>query len=566
MTKNLTTDVTAYTTRVWAWSGRKSLRMMANLALTTALAFGAIVAARPALAGDVLRIGATQSIDSLNPFVANSDYSSVAYQYAYPFLTTFDAKLNIIPYFAQTWEHSADGTVWTFHTTPGAKWSDDTPLTAKDVAFTFNMIVKFKDGPTARLSGWLAHMIKAEATDDNTVVLTYDAAVGHLTTQMQAVPILPEHVWAPLAVGDGLAISSFENATPWVSGGPFVFTKAEKDQLALFKRNPNWWGAKPAIIDGFGFQFFANQDAMVTALTSGQIDMMGEQTPPTAIDALTAAGMQVISGPSAGYKTFIVNPSQNKKTNRELLEPQVREALELAINRAEIVKTVWLGHAVAGSTMVAPASGYHDDAIVPLGFDIDKANALLDAAGYKRGADGIRIAGDHPMSYDLIFITDENGPGDRTFQIIQSDYKKIGIALSQRKMDPDAFTAKVLGEDNKYDDFDFAMSNWVPPVDPEFVLSVLTCGQLGSTNDSGYCNPEYDALYAQQSITDDPAKRHEIINKMQEIAYRDRPYIVLNYPDVLEAHSPAWTGFVPSPLVGSVNNISPETLMSVHRK
>jgi peptide/nickel transport system substrate-binding protein len=542
---------------------RRHLGLAAALLLSTALlpAFG-----HAAAAGDTLRIGATQPIDSLNPFVANSDYSSVAYQYSYPFLTQYDAKLNIVPYFAKSWEVSADNKVWTFHTTPGASWSDGKPLTAKDAAFTFNMVNKYKSGPTGRLSGWLGHLVEAKATDDNTLVLTYDAPVGNVLVQLQAEPILPEHVWAPLATGDGEKITSFENPTPWVSGGPFVFAKNKKDQLALFKKNPKWWGPTQPKIDGFGFQFFANDDAMVTALTTGQIDMIGEQTPPTAIDTLTKAGMEVLSGPSTGYKNLIINTNPKKQKNHELLNPQVREAMDYAIDRDAIIKTVWLGHATPGSTIVAPATGWHDDSIQPPAYDLAKANALLDGLGFKPGADGIRVADGHPMSYELIFPTEESGTGDRTFQIIKAGFKKIGIEISQRKMDPDAASDAILAPDNKYEEFDLAMWNWVPPVDPEFVLSVLTCGQWGNTNDSGYCNADYDALYSKQGATVDPAERRKVIYQMQQMAFRDRPYIVLNYPDVLEAHSPKWHGFVLSPLVGSINNLSTETLMNVYKK
>lgn len=534
--------------------------------MAAALAAAPTFAASAAQAGDILRIGATLPIDSLNPFVANADYASVAYQYAYPFLTTYDRDLKIVPYFATSWEPSDGGRVWTFHTRPGAKWSDGTPLTAKDAAFTFNMINKFRTGSTARLSGWVTNLVKAETPDDNTLVLTYSAPAGHVPVQMQALPILPAHVWAPIAEGDGTKITSFQNETPWVSGGPFVFAKHAKDQLALFRRNPAWWGEKKPAIDGFGLQFFANDDAMVTALVSGQIDMTGSQTPATAVETLRKAGMVVDHTPSTGFKTLILNSNTAKKQHRELLDPKVREAMEYAIDRDAIVNSAWLGYSTPGSTIVAPSTGWHDNAIKGLPFDIEKANALLDAAGYKLGPNGVRIAGDHPMAYEVIFPTEESGTGDRVFQIIRAGLAKAGIAISMRKLDTEAASEAILAPDGKYEDFDLAMWNWVPPVDPDFVLSVLTCAQRGSTSDTGYCNPEYDALYAEQGKQVDEAARRATVDKMQALAYAARPYIVLNYPDVIEAHNPAWKGFVLSPLVGSVNNISPETLLSVHKE
>lgn len=543
---------------------RKLRNVLGAAALVLATVVGT-AAPQPA-AAEVLRIGVSQPIDSLNPFVANSDYSSIAYQYGYPFLTVYDAQLRIIPYFAVDWSTSGDGSVWTFHTRKDAKWSDGQPLTARDAAFTYSMILKYKDSTTGKFAGWLSHLKSAEATDDNTLVLTYEGPAGDVPVKMQAVPILPAHVWSEVAGEDGSEIDSFENAAPWVSGGPFMLTGYKKNQLALFKANPNWWGDTKPKIDGFGLQFFANSDAMVSALTSNQLDMVGQTISPTAVDSLKAAGMVIESAPSTGFHNMIINTNPEKNGHHELLNPKVREALELAIDRDAIVKQVWLGFATPGTTIVAPATGWHDAAVAPVGFDIDKANAMLDELGYARGADGVRVADGVPMDYEVIFPTEVAGAGDRTFKIIQAGYEKIGVRLAQRKMDADAANTAILGEDNQYRDFDIAMWLWVPPLDPDFILSVLTCDQRGNNNDSGYCNPDYDKLYLQQAQLVDRAEREKVINQMQALAYKDRPYIVLAYPQTMEAHSPAWTGFVPSPLVGSVNNLSVETLLNVNKE
>lgn len=556
----MTSDASSY-------AGRRA-RTLTNALGAAALALiaAAGLSAPQALAADVLRIGVSQPIDSLNPFVSSSDYSSIAFQYGYPFLTVYDAKLNIVPHFATDWQASADGSVWTFHTRKDAKWSDGEPLTAKDAAFTYTMILKYKDSTTGKLAGWLSHLKSAEATDDNTLVLTYDGAAGDVPVKMQAVPILPAHVWSKVAGEDGSEIDSFENAAPWVSGGPFALSGYKKNQLALFKTNPNWWGDTKPKIDGFGLQFFANSDAMVSALASKQLDMVGQTISPTALDSLKAAGMVIESSPSTGFHNMIINTNPEKTGHHELLNPKVREALELAIDRDAIVKQVWLGFATPGTTIVAPATGWHDETLASVGFSIDKANAILDELGYARDADGVRVADGVRMDYEVVFPTEVAGAGDRTFKIIQAGYEKIGVRLAQRKMDADAANAAILGENNDYRDFDIAMWLWVPPFDPDFILSVLTCDQRGNNNDSGYCNPDYDKLYLKQAQLVDRAERTKVINEMQALAYRDRPYIVLVYPQTMEAHSPAWTGFVPSPLVGSVNNLSVETLLNVHKE
>jgi peptide/nickel transport system substrate-binding protein len=516
-------------------------------------------------ASDVLRIGVSATIDSLNPFVSSSDYSSVVFEYVYPHLTEYDTKdMSLQPSFAEKWQTTPDGLKWTFETVKDAKWSDGQPLTAKDAAFTLNVIHKFQDGSAGKLAGVLQGLDSAVADDDTHLTLTYSAPVSNVLAQLTQLPILPEHVWSQYATGDGKALTTFANDTNMVSGGPFQLKEYKKDQLALFDRNPNWWSATKPEISGFGLQIFANSDAMVTALRTGQVDMIGESTPSTAVPTLKDNKLEVGTTAGTGFYDLIINTNPKKKNHPELLNPQVRKALEYATNRDEMVQTAWLGMATPGSTIVAPATGWHDDSIKGLPFDVAQANSILDGLGFHKGADGIRVANGVPMTYDVIFPTEINGAGDRMFQILQNNLRDAGVNLVMRKMDTDAATSAIQAPDNTYAEFDLAMWDWIPPVDPDFQLSVLTCSQWGNNNDSGYCNPKYDELYAAQGVARDHAERQKIINEMQQIAFDDRPYIALVYQNVIEAHSPKWTGFLLSPLLGSVNNLSTQTLMQVH--
>ena len=555
-------------------TGGQAAKVLTGIAAALALgllAAGCTSASKPTASvkpheGGVLRVGTTAPIDSLNPFVSQSDYSYVAYEYMYPQLTQYNGRLEIIPDFAKSWKTSADGLVWTFTTQAGASWSDGKPLTAADAAWTINLIKKYQDGATANSSRLVAHLVSAVATDPTTLVMTYDKPVANVLAQMQQMSILPQQTWSPMyATGDGAALKTFQNPAPIVSGGPFMLTKYTKDQIALFARNPKWYGTKPHV-DGFGLQFFANDDAMVTALKTHQIDMSGEYTPPTAVAALKAAGMEVDTVPSISMKTFIINTNPKKTKHKELLNPSVRQAMEYAVDRPSIIKTAWLGFAQSGTTIIAPSDGdWNDKSITGLPFALDKANALLDAAGFTKGANGIRSADGHEMSYDVIFPVDEKGAGDRTFQILQTDFAQIGIQLKQKPLDDDAAVAAINDADNTYRTYDLAMYDWVPPVDPDFMLSVMTCAQLGNNSDSGYCDKSYDAMYAQQSILTDLAQRHTLINQMQQKIYDDRPYIILDYPDIIEAHAKGWAGFEMSPVMGSVNSLSMDTLLNLQK-
>jgi peptide/nickel transport system substrate-binding protein len=550
-------------------AGKRHLAAIAAAAAACVLIASACTSSGGASAGGadagILRIGTSYPIDSLNPFVGQSDYTYMTFEYIYPQLTQYSAHLSIVPDFATSWTESPNGLTWTFHTRPDAHWSDGKPLTAADAAWTINMEKKYENGPTATAAGALAHLTGAQATSPTTLVVHYSRPVADVLAQFQGLSILPEHIWKKYATGNGAALKTFSNNAPIVSGGPFVLTKYVPNQIALFSRNPYWWGPKPHI-KGFGLEFFSNDDAMISALEDGQLDFIGEYTPPTAVAALRQHGLVVDVRPSLSMKDFIINANPRKTVHRELLNPLVREALEYATDRAEIIQVAWLGYAQPGTTIIAPADGsWHDPQIKPLPFNLAKANQLLNKAGYKMGPNGIRIADGHPMSYNVIFPPDEEGPGDRTFEILQTDWKKIGISITQQNMDDAAASAAITAPNNKYLTFDMAMWDWVPPVDPDFMLSVVTCGQYGGWSDSGYCNPGYDRMYARQSTLINPAQRRALIWRMQKMIYNQRPYIILDYPDIIEAHTKQWTGFVPAPVMGSVNSLSMQTLLQVHR-
>jgi peptide/nickel transport system substrate-binding protein len=525
--------------------------------------------------GGELKFGSASQIDSLNPFVAFQQDAYTIFGYEYPFLMQYDTTtLQFRPYFATSWSHSADGLTWTFHTRPGAKWSDGQPLTAKDAAFSINMVVKYQKTATSCCAGYVANVKNAKATDDNTLVVNYSKPSGEVLPNLQQMPIVPQHIWSKLATGNGKQIKKFANAPtagkPVVSGGPFMLVSYKKKDIALFQRNPNFWGPKPHI-DGWGLQYYSNDDAMISALKTGEIDA-AESVPPTALNTLKGAGITVSAVPGLELRDFIINSNPKKPNNRELLNPLVKQAFDYAIDRKKIASTAWLGTAQPGASILPPTTGdapgtsipWSDPKITPPPFSLSKANQLLDQAGYKKGPDGIRVANGHKMQYTVIFAHDEAGAGDRSFSIIQSDFQQIGVKLIQKSLDDTTAYDQILAPNDKYLNFDLAMWDWVPLIDPDFMLYILTCNSWGIWNDSGYCNKKYDRLYKKQGQTVDPAKRAKIVYQMEEMIAKDKPYLIYAYNQSIDAYTKSWTGFVKSPQ-GILNPLSTQTLVQVHR-
>ena len=512
--------------------------------------------------GGTLRLGTSSRIDSLNPYVAFNQDAYSTFMYIYPFLVQYDKDLNFTPEFATKWETSKDGLTWTFHTVPNAKWSDGKPLTAEDAAWTINTDVKYQGTGGANTAGLIAHIKSATAPDANTLVVKYEKPVGNVLSQFQQLAILPKHIWAGYTGHKGADLKTFPNAAPIVSGGTFILTKFKKDEIALFERNPSFYGPKPHI-KGFGLRMFSNDDALVSAMKSGEIDAI-ESVPPTAIDTLKKAGVNVSIVPGVTTNDFIFNANTKKTNHRELLNLKLREAFAHAIDRDKIIKVAWLDNAKPATSFIPPATGdWHNPNLKPETFDLAEADTLLDELGYKKGSGGIRTADGHKMSYEVIVPNDLTGV-DRTFQIIQADFQKIGVQLKQRSLDSSAAFDVITAPDGKYLNFDLAMWDWVPLIDPDFMLSVVTCAQYNGWSDSGYCNKAYDAMYSQQGTTLDQAKRRQVVWAMQDKLFKERPYILLNYENWISAHSKGWAGFVSSPQ-GDFNSLSKDSFTKVHQ-
>jgi peptide/nickel transport system substrate-binding protein len=495
--------------------------------------------------GGILRIGTTGEIDSINPFVAFNSESYQAFVIMYPLLVQYSPEFEWEGDWAESWETSEDGLTWTFHLRPG-EWSDGTPLTAEDAVWTGETVLKYAKGPTSILAPFLAHVKSLEAPDPQTLVITYSQPVGNVLPQLQQFFILPKHVWEPKVGNNGKGLKAFnpQDELPVVGAGPFVITKFDGKGTTIFEKNPAYYGPEPNV-DAVGYQHFENEDALLTAFQAGELDFV-EEVPPNAVGTLESNDDLVVSKvDSTQINNFIFNSNPEKPENRELLDPQVREAFEYAINREEIAEVVWGGNASPVASIVAPITGeWMNSEIEPLPYDTDEGNRVLDEAGYERGSDGIRMADGHKMEYEIITPTGVQGV-QRSFEIIQKGLDELGVKVTPKALDDTTAFEAIGAPDWKYLNFDMAMWSWVGYLDPDFVLSVVTCDQYGGWSDTGYCNPDYDELYKQQGVTVDQEARKEIVWEMQDILQADRPYIHLVVVDYITAWQSGWDGFLP---------------------
>src|SRR5579862_1348653 len=545
------------------WLAALPLAVAALIFATTATGSG-----KRASSSSLFRLGTASGIDSLNPYVAFNQDSYSAFEYMYPVLVQYDSKLHFAPFFATSWSHSKDSKTWTFKTRAHAKWNDGKPLTAADAAWTINTDIKYKNGGAADEAGIINHISGASAPNATTLVVRYSEAPNpaYVLGQFQQFFILPKHIWAQHIGNKGAGLKTFPNnptKAPVVSSGPFNLVKFQKNNIAIFERNNTYWGVKPKVQE-FGLQQYSDDDAMVTALKAHALDAI-EAVPATSMQTLRGSGFVVSDVPGLDETDFIINSNPKKKHHRELLNLKVKEAFDHAIDRNKIVSVVFLGAArPADSIIPVPTGAWHNPALKPVSFDLALANKILDGLGFKRGSDGIRVANGQKMSYDVVTPTDVQSI-PRTFQIIQTDFAKIGVQLKQKALDSSAAFDLMSGPNGSYQGFDLAMWDWTALIDPDFMLSVVTCAQYGGWSDSGFCDKRYDAMYAQQQLTPNQTKRRAIVWKMQAYLYTHRPYLWLANDDSVSAVAPNWVGFTNTPQ-GPFNELNVSSLTNVHQK
>jgi peptide/nickel transport system substrate-binding protein len=539
-----------------------------SLRSTTAVLLAAFVATASLLAGagtaqaqqpakstpqSTLRVAISQDIDSLNPFLAVRLSSTQIGRLMYEYLTQAGPDNTVQPGLAESWQAAPDKLTWTFKIRD-AKWSDGQPITARDAAFTYNLIMKDTAAKTANGPA-VTNYASVTATDDRTLVIVTKAPQASILNS--EIPIVPQHVWASHASD----IKGFTNTAtfPAVVSGPFTLTGYQEGQSVTLAANDNFWRGRPKI-DQLQFVKYENTDAAVQGLIKGDIDLVRDMT-PAQFDKL--AGDEHITrneGRNRRYTELLVNwsnPHGETKVaygdgNPALKDVRVRRALAMAIDVDTIISKVKQGHAEAAGGIVPTV--FPDWTFTPSDaqqrhYDPEQAKKLLDEAGYRAGPDGKRAGPDgKPLALRLVVATD-TATNRQTSEYLVGWFAAVGITLT-----PEFKSSNQADDDMIAGNFDLAFSGWSVNPDPDSILAQQTCAYNGTDNsDSGYCNPAYDALYLKQQVEIDKPKRQELVRQMQSMLYDDVAAIHLTNDKLLEAYrNDRFTGFVTQPAAGGV--------------
>jgi peptide/nickel transport system substrate-binding protein len=508
----------------------------------------------------ILRIGTTYYIDTLNPLVGIETQDDTAYGMVFPQLVQYGPGLRLVGDWAKSWTHSSNGLVWTFHLRGGGRWSDKVPLTAEDAVWTIQTTLKYRSGATSYLASVLDGVSGASAPNANTLVITYSHPVAPALANLEQFFILPKHVWEKHVGKNGGGLKAFlpEQHLPMVSAGPYTITRYQEKGTTVFKPNPYFYGPKSTAA-AVTLTYYTNSTPMVADLTAGNVDFV-DAVPYTAGSALKnqhGISLNVQPGDEVTNLGFNSNPKKTK--NRELLNPTVKEALEYATPRQQIVNVVFRGYAHPWANIMSAwsaPSGWINPAVKPLPYDPAKAGQILDSLGLTRGPGGVRVVPAtsgahaqpaHQMSYKVIVPDDLDYNGDRQFQILAAAYARVGVKLTEVSGgDGTQAYTMIVAPGAKYLSADMYTWYWHPYIDPNFNLSVVTRAQWDDNSDTGFDDPKYDRWYREQSTLVDFKQRQALVWKMEAYLAQQRPYIQLIDNDMLTAHSDAWTGFQPN--------------------
>jgi peptide/nickel transport system substrate-binding protein len=495
----------------------------------------------------VFDLGDPQGIDSMSPLNGVTVAAYEAWNIQYATLTDKAAKdFSTIPGLAKSWESSEDQLTWTYKLRPGLKWSDGKPLTSEDIAWTVN---------TARKEEWINHTavvqsLTAEAPDPRTVVIRTSVPDPKLPTM--DVYILPKHIWGKMSADEREKYDGLDG----VGSGPFVLERFAKGQFARFRANPNYWGGRPAV-DKVVLRKFNNPDAMVAALTTGELDAAFDVRASGFKQLQKDSNIVTIEGYQGSMDEIAINGGDGlKKPHPALLDPKVREAIGHAIDRDTLVNRVLEGLGKPRDTLsVSPDQKWTPE--VPseeaFDFDLEQAKQILEDAGYRdTDGDGIREmpGGGRPLNFKYM-VRSDSVDAQPIAEFFTGWLREIGIATTRRVADDSQLTT-IVGEG----DYDIMAWGWTPFVDPDTMLSYFKCDQIASDpdnptdyyNDANYCDPQYDKLYEQQKVELDDQRRLELVHEMLLRQAQWGVYFTLwQYPDLQAYRKDRFTGFVRQP-------------------
>ena len=473
--------------------------------------------AAAAASGGSLVYGLSGDVDdTLDPQVTNFD-------------TTIRITLNVceplvwepepgkfVPGLAEKWDISSDAKTYTFNLKRGVKFHDGTPFNGAAVKFTFDRVVDpaTKAGQSHDQLGPYDH---TEVVDDYTIKVVMKQSYAPLLTNLNGYL----GVVSPTAVQK---MGPAEFARHPVGTGPFMFNEwVPKDHVTLVK-NPDYnWGSSffkhtgAAYLDQVTYKVIPEPSVRTGTLKTGETHIIDEVDPLeyAAISKDSKFAMISKGQPGSGWVLLL-----NTTSKGPISDPAVRQAMEFAVDREGLNKSVFQGlNKVAWSPLMRPTFAYDASTEQIYKFDPDKAKELLGAAGWQVGSDGVRAKGGQRLEIVFPIIS---RPRDRAMaESIQASLRDVGIDL---KVDPlERAAAREAYDQNRYD----VSFMWFSYGDPDVLRTIFHSANVNAFNRARYQVPEVDKMLEEAAGLTDQAKRADLYKQIQQRVLKDTAVVPL---------------------------------------
>lgn len=489
-----------------------------------------------ASAGGELRFALPFEPKTLAPNLATDDASETVQYLTGGVLIRVNRKTQQLrSELAESWKTAPDGKSITFQLRQGVHFSDGTPFTAQDVVHTFRLMMDpERQSPLADSFRTGDGQVQATADGPSTVTVRFPAAVAGVERLFDGVAI--ESAQSPLK---GKAVL-----------GPFVLAERRAGAFLVLKRNPNYWkkdndGNALPYLDAIRIEIQSNPELESMRFRRGQFHLMS-MIEPSQFDRLARApGIEAVDvGASLDMEILWFNqvpkaPIEEYK-KAWFHSREFRRAISEAINRDDLCRVVYRGHAVPGLGPISPANRFWRDAkLKPQAYAPESARSRLARVGFKSDGDLLRDSAGHPVEFSVI-TNAGNRAREKMAVLIQEDLRKIGIKLNVVPLDFHSLLERITRNFN-YESCLLGFSN--VDLDPNAQMNVW----LSSAHQHPW-NPaqerpatpweaEIDRLMLAQASANNPEERKKHFDRVQEIVRREAPVLYLVHKNVLVGYS-----------------------------
>jgi peptide/nickel transport system substrate-binding protein len=481
-----------------------------------ALALGILLAGSAAAgvhAETVVRIGLQEDPDSFDPARAYSFVGRIVLTSLCNKLIDTAPDLTFVPQLALSWETAPDGKAVTFKLRPGVKFSDGTDLDAAAVALNLDRAMHL---PDSRRKSEVAAIDTVEIVDPLTVRLNLKNPFTPLIAQLSDRAGL---IASPKALQNP---AGFDRAP--ACSGPFKFAERVVQDKIVLVRDPNYWDRDKIHLDRVEFRIIPDPTVRLANLRAGALDFVERVLASDVAQLKADPRFKVMVGPSLQYNGITINLANGTGGSPDFQKsPMLREALDLAIDRAAINQVLFDGNAVVGNQPQPPSSPYYAPERPVKPRDLARAKELVKASGVAN------------PTLELMVIN--SGDQTQLGQMLQSMAKEAGIEIKLLTLEFQTLLAR-----QAKGDYQASLIGWSGRVDPDGNIYTLL-GCKSPTNDPRYCAGAEPLLLAGQAETD-LNKRYKLYHQAITKIVDDRPIIYLYHPPLIMGMTAKLNGYV----------------------